>query len=143
MKFLFFMIFHENRRVDLLIYDWDLRLGFALLDHRYSNSLPTILSTERSFPELVRLDEAIAGRLKERRGRYLINITPEPGKNFRFGGACPLEGFNLYCRWAQRESARYRPDPDHPGSSSAYAPHSFRSSMEGCNSKRRGSERTR
>lgn len=74
------MIFHENGRVDLLIYDWDLRLGFELLDHCYSNSLPTILSTERSFPELVRLDEAIAGRLKERCGRYLINAPPNRGK---------------------------------------------------------------
>ena len=32
------------------------------------------------------LDEAIAGRLKERCGRFLINVTPEPGKNFRFRG---------------------------------------------------------
>ena len=73
-------------RGDLPISDWDLRLAFELVDYRYSNKLPTILSTERSFPELVRLDEAIAGRLKERCGKYLINITPEPGKNFRFRG---------------------------------------------------------
>ena len=73
-------------RADLPISDWDLRLAFELLDYRYANSLPTILSTERSFPELVRLDEAIAGRLRERCGKYLINITPEPEKNYRFRG---------------------------------------------------------
>lgn len=73
-------------RADLPVSDWDLRLAFELLDHRYSNRLPTILSTERSFPELVRMDEAIAGRLRERSGKYLINISPEPEKNYRFRG---------------------------------------------------------
>ena len=73
-------------RRDLPISDWELRLAFELLDYRYGCKLPTILSTERSFPELVSLDEAIAGRLKERCGRFLINVTPEPGKNFRFRG---------------------------------------------------------
>lgn len=73
-------------RADLPVSDWDLRLAFELLDYRYGNHLPTILSTERSFPELLRLDEAIAGRLRERCGKYLINITPEPAKNYRFRG---------------------------------------------------------
>lgn len=73
-------------RGDQPISDWDLRLAFELVDHRYSNALPTILSTERSFPELVQLDQAIAGRLKERCGHYLINIAPEPEKNYRFRG---------------------------------------------------------
>ena len=73
-------------RADLPLSDADLRLAFELLDHRYSNNLPTILSTERSFPQLAALDEAIAGRLRERCGPYLINIAPGPEKNYRFRG---------------------------------------------------------
>ena len=73
-------------RADLPVSDWDLRLAFELLDYRYANCLPTILSTERSFPQLAALDEAIAGRLRERCGPYLINIAPGPEKNYRFRG---------------------------------------------------------
>ena len=73
-------------RSDLPISDTELRLSFELLDHRYNNRLSTILSTERSFPQLVALDEAIAGRLRERCGPYLINIAPEAEKNYRFRG---------------------------------------------------------
>ena len=73
-------------RTDLPLSDTDLRLAFELLDYRYANGLPTILSTERSFPELVQLDEAIAGRLRERCGPYLINVAPGPEKNYRFRG---------------------------------------------------------
>ena len=73
-------------REDLPVSDADLRLAFELIDHRYSNNLPTIISTERSFPELMQLDQAIAGRLRERCGPYLINIAPEPEKNYRFRG---------------------------------------------------------
>lgn len=73
-------------RSDLPLSDTDLRLAFELLDYRYSNNLPTILSTERSFPQLAAIDEAIAGRLRERCGPYLINIAPGPEKNYRFRG---------------------------------------------------------
>ncbi len=73
-------------RADLPLSDADLRLAFELLDYRYSKALPTILSTERSFPQLAALDEAIAGRLRERCGPYLINIAPGPEKNYRFRG---------------------------------------------------------
>ena len=73
-------------RRDLPISDWELRLAFELLDYRYGCKLPTILSTERSFPELVSLDEAIAGRIRERCGKYLINLSPDQGKNYRFKG---------------------------------------------------------
>ena len=73
-------------RTDIPLGDADLRIALELLDFRYSSRLPTILSTERTFPQLAALDEAIAGRLRERCGRFLVSITPEPGKNFRFGG---------------------------------------------------------
>ena len=63
--------------------DRELRLAFEVLDHRYSNSLVTILSMERSFQSLMDLDQAIAGRIRERCGPYMLNITPGQGKNYR------------------------------------------------------------
>ena len=64
--------------------DQDLRLAFELIDHRYNNRLRTILSTERTVPDLARLDQAIAGRIRERCGPYLLNIEPDGRKNYRF-----------------------------------------------------------
>lgn len=63
--------------------DADLRLAFELFDHRYNNHLPTIISTERSFQQIAALDEALAGRIRERSGPFLVNIAPGPGKNYR------------------------------------------------------------
>ena len=71
-------------RSDIPIGDADLRIAFELLDHRCNKALPTILSTERTFDQLAELDEAIAGRIRERCGKFLISIQPEPGKNYRF-----------------------------------------------------------
>ncbi len=73
-------------RPDVPLSDADLRLAFELLDHRYNNALPTILSTERSFPQLVALDEAIAGRIRERCGPWIVSIAPGAEKNYRFRG---------------------------------------------------------
>ena len=63
--------------------DQDLRLSFELLDYRYSRRLPTILSTERTLGQLLALDEAIASRIRERCGKYILNIEPGPGRNYR------------------------------------------------------------
>lgn len=63
--------------------DADRRMAFELLDYRYNNDLPTILSSELSFQELLRLDQAIAGRIREKCGPFLVNITPEIRKNYR------------------------------------------------------------
>lgn len=64
--------------------DADVRLAFELLDYRYGNQLTTIISSEMSFGQLTALDEAVAGRIKEMCGSYLVNIEKAPEKNFRF-----------------------------------------------------------
>lgn len=64
--------------------DTDLRLSFELLDYRYNRRLVTILSTEQPIQQLTELDQALAGRLRERCGPYLLNTTPDLGKNYRF-----------------------------------------------------------
>jgi DNA replication protein DnaC len=64
----------------------DLRLAFELLNHRYDNRLMTIISSEWQFDQLLQLDEAIAGRIQERCGRFLVNVGADQGKNFRLMG---------------------------------------------------------
>lgn len=65
----------------------DIRLAFEILDHRYNNTLSTIISSEKSFTELVTIDSAIAGRIKEMCGDLLISIGRDSKKNYRFFGA--------------------------------------------------------
>jgi DNA replication protein DnaC len=62
----------------------DRRMAFELLDYRYNNDLITILSSELTFERLLALDEAIAGRIREKCGPYLVNIDPGKQKNYRF-----------------------------------------------------------
>lgn len=66
--------------------DADVRLAFELLDHRYNNQLITILSSEMTFDRILALDQAIAGRVKEMCGEFLVSITPDVAKNFRLRG---------------------------------------------------------
>ena len=64
--------------------DADIRLAFELLDYRYGNQLTTIISSEMEFGRMVNVDEAVAGRIKEMCGPYLVNIAKAPDKNVRF-----------------------------------------------------------
>lgn len=73
-----------KKRMDAPVSDADLRLAFELLDARYNLRLPTILSCELTFEELVRLDEAIAGRIREMCGPYLVSVGRDMRKNYRF-----------------------------------------------------------
>ncbi len=61
----------------------DRRMAFELLDYRYNNDLPTVLSSELSFQQLLELDQAIAGRIREKCGPFLVDIAPEIRKNYR------------------------------------------------------------
>ena len=60
-------------------------MAFELLDYRYNNDLITILSSELTFDRLLSLDEAIAGRIREKCGPFLVNIARAAGKNYRLG----------------------------------------------------------
>lgn len=67
------------------ITETDLNLAFELLNARYNQkNLITILSSELLLTELAQKDTAIAGRIKERCGPYVIQIGRDPKKNFRF-----------------------------------------------------------
>lgn len=63
--------------------DTDITLAFDLINYRYNNKLTTIITSELSFLELMEIDSAIAGRIKERCGMYLYEIGKDDKKNYR------------------------------------------------------------
>lgn len=63
--------------------DTDVTLAFDLINYRYNNHLATIVTSELSFSDLMSVDAAIAGRIKERCGKYLYEIGKDDKKNYR------------------------------------------------------------
>ncbi|MDB8804790.1 DnaA ATPase domain-containing protein [Romboutsia sp. 1001216sp1] len=83
---------YKNARVLLIddlfkgsISDSDVNIIFEIVNHRYFNNLPLIVSSEKSVEELIGIDEAIGSRLIEMSKNYLVKIS---GKklNFRIYG---------------------------------------------------------
>lgn len=66
------------------ITETDKSYAFELINHRYNKNLTTIVSTEMLITDLVEIDQAIAGRLKERAGKYCFQISKDIKKNYRF-----------------------------------------------------------
>ena len=65
----------------------DMNIAFEMLNFRYTNDkLITVISSEKTISDIVKIDEAIAGRIVERTGlkRFCNNILKDPSKNFRF-----------------------------------------------------------
>lgn len=58
--------------------------AFEIINHRYNNNLTTIITSELTTEQLIKIDEATAGRIKERSGGYYIEIAKDSNKNYRF-----------------------------------------------------------
>ena len=52
----------------------DLNIFFEIVNHRYFNNLPMIISTEMLMDELLKVDEAIGSRLLEMCGQYSVEL---------------------------------------------------------------------
>ena len=52
----------------------DLNIFFEIVNHRYFNNLPMIISTEMLMDELLKVDEAIGSRLLEMCGEYSVEL---------------------------------------------------------------------
>ena len=52
----------------------DLNIFFEIVNHRYFNNLPMIISTEMLMDELLKVDEAIGSRLMEMCGEYSVEL---------------------------------------------------------------------
>ena len=62
----------------------DINLAFEILNYRANHpELLTIISTECTMPQLVEIDEAIAGRIAENAKPYVLSIAPDRSKNYR------------------------------------------------------------
>lgn len=63
--------------------DWDKAEVWQIIDDRYSKRLKTIISSELDLKEIARIDESLAGRIKERAGKFSINIEKNKKYNRR------------------------------------------------------------
>lgn len=52
----------------------DVNVMFEIINHRYFNNLPMIVSTEKKFDELIDIDEAVGSRIIEMCKDYLVEI---------------------------------------------------------------------
>ena len=64
----------------------DIGLAFEIINHRYINHLPTIVSTEKTPQELVEIDEATGSRIIEMAGSNVYSIARDTKRNYRLRG---------------------------------------------------------
>lgn len=68
----------------------DVILAFEIINHRYLQKLPTVISTELYPEELCAIDEALAGRIMERSGKNALRIARTMEKDYRMKGVLEL-----------------------------------------------------
>lgn len=61
----------------------DVRIAYEIINHRYINKMPTIISSERYLSELIEVDEATGSRIAERSNGYCLTIGRDTKKNHR------------------------------------------------------------
>lgn len=62
----------------------DMKLAFEVINHRYINRLPTIISSEWYLSELIDMDEATASRIAERSDGFCLTLGRDKNKNHRY-----------------------------------------------------------
>lgn len=62
----------------------DVRLAFEIINHRYNDRLRTIISCEKTLHEILEIDEALGGRIRQMSGKYAFGIKSDSSKNYRF-----------------------------------------------------------
>lgn len=60
-----------------------LEIAFDIINRRYNNDRATVISSEYQLAELEGLDKALYGRIKEKCGRFSINIKNDDNRNYR------------------------------------------------------------
>lgn len=64
----------------------DINIMYELINHRYLARLPIVLTTERTIPEMMQIDEATASRLVEMSRDYLVTFGKDI-ENYRLRGS--------------------------------------------------------
>lgn len=62
----------------------DVNTTFKIINHRYNEQLPTIISSELSINEISAIDEALGSRIAEMTRTHKIYISKDKSKNQRF-----------------------------------------------------------
>ncbi len=63
--------------------DGDVKLAFEILNYRYINKLKTVISSEFYLSELIEIDSAIAGRIKQMAKNNCLSIKRDLSRNYR------------------------------------------------------------
>ncbi len=66
----------------------DVNIAFEVLNYRYNNNLPTVISSECAIGDLMDIDEALAGRIIERAKAF--SLRPDRSRNWRLRNATEL-----------------------------------------------------
>ena len=61
----------------------EINIAFEIINERYARRKPTIISSEVFLRDLIQLDGALAGRIRERCGGYLSQISNGDERNYR------------------------------------------------------------
>ena len=64
----------------------DINIAYELINYRYNNNLPIILSTEKSLEELLKTDEAVGSRLIEMCRKHIIQFEGKKLNYRLYGG---------------------------------------------------------
>ena len=85
--------FNQFRKAEVLYIDdlfkgkvteADVQTCYDLLNYRYNDPrFVTLISSELSLSQISDIDKAIAGRIRERCGKYFVSISPDPAKDWR------------------------------------------------------------
>lgn len=65
------------------INDSDINIMFEIINYRYLNHLPMIVSTEFPVEELLNFDEAVGSRIYEMSKNYIVEIEKKKENNYR------------------------------------------------------------
>lgn len=72
--------------------DADVKLAFELMNFRLERKLLTVISSEWALEEIMGIDEALAGRIRQLCGAYVVHVARDAKKDFRIfgngGGNC-------------------------------------------------------
>lgn len=63
--------------------DADIKIAYEIINRRSYENRITIISSELLLEEFLNIDEATGGRIREKCGEYLINISKDTKKNYR------------------------------------------------------------
>lgn len=61
----------------------EIELAFEIVNSRYNTGKITIISSEKTLPEIATINQAIAGRIAEKCQKYIVKIEKKQEKNYR------------------------------------------------------------